>query len=252
MILSTQFLTPRHLLCLKSRSVELLTLDFLQEVHDSSVPETSQTLAGHALYSRGQRQPPLIQHELPNKSMNLRGAVFSLPKIVHQQDGVSSIGVTFLAYDVLRGLFHYSVETQFSCVNDKHSSVLSSPFEGANSLPCPMDVTVTLLAAHHMAQLVRVTDVIPGPHRFSRGGFTPGSRGFISACALGDQGKRGIWVERQRSSMGRSIFGFSTGNYFKDDKPLTGSDRPGYLTDGEIQGKRIFEVVNSYDLRGEL
>lgn len=114
MILSTQFLTPRHLLCLKSRSVELLTLDFLQEVHDSSVPETSQTLAGHALYSRGQRQPPLIQHELPNKSMNLRGAVFSLPKIVHQQDGVSSIGVTFLAYDVLRGLFHYSVETRFS------------------------------------------------------------------------------------------------------------------------------------------
>lgn len=244
MILSADFLTPQHLVCLKNQAVEIISLDFLPEITTVTVAsEPVGSVLGHTLFARGSRHVNRLQYVFPDKSTSLRGAVFSQPAMVHTSDS-TTIGISLLAFDVLRGLFHYNIEARFI-----HNSDSSSPMSAQDgSVLRPLDMNVSLLAAHLMAQLVSpASDAFRGPTApaLPRSGFTPGSRGFISACALGDQGKRGVWVERHRVSMGRSVFGFSTSDYCARD----GTGMEAHGESQAIQGRCMHEM-NSYDLRG--
>jgi hypothetical protein len=106
----------------------------------------------------------------------------------------------------------------------------------------------------------------------------PGStRSFVSSCCLGEQGKRGLWIERGRESTKRGIFVFEVGRQdaemnrdrpektmelgVYEDRELGGmvSMRPeeNKLTNGKsstypttIDGKIVYEI-GSYDLRGK-
>jgi hypothetical protein len=98
-----------------------------------------------------------------------------------------------------------------------------------------------------------------------------GVLGFVSACCLGKQGKRGMWIERRRGSMTRAVIVFKTDGEIvvkqlmagsadgEDDEVQTsGNLQPeGGLTDTSagiyatsIDG-RVIREVGSYDLRGE-
>lgn len=234
-IIGMKFLTSQHVLCMKTRSVEVYALPFLSE----SLPPF---LAGDPkgpLINCGRREAHALRHTIPETTF--RGVSFSEPTLHHSADGIATNTISLLAYDVLRGLFNYQVETRFP-----YSEITRTrPSVDVDIL----DMNVTLVAAHHMAQLVPPASVLGRDTPTPRSGFSLGSRGFVSACVLGQQGKRGVWVERNRGSVGRAVFGFKAG-VSPDNMSSAESSSPD-TGEGIIHGKRLHEVQNSYDLRGE-
>lgn len=81
--------------------------------------------------------------------------------------------ISILAYDVYHGLLHYTLRLP---------STSRAPFTSA--------LDVTLLSVYKMSATC----------------------GFVSACVLGKEGKRGMWVERGRKSTTRSVWAFCTGD----------------------------------------
>ncbi|TFY64648.1 hypothetical protein EVJ58_g2486 [Rhodofomes roseus] len=173
------------------------------------------------------------------------------------------VRISFLAYDILRGLFHYRV------------SVLLPPTAATDGImhdEPPPHMSVRLLAVHRLAQLYATTGEAATNVPRSRSGFTPGSRGFVSACFMGRTGKRGVWIERRRGSMQRNVIAFSTAldalgeeDAADDGLENTPGGRTGGQSDSEtdqqdwtlhsearpIDGRVIYEV-NSYDLRDDI
>lgn len=224
-------------------------------------------------------------HHLTNTTF--RGASFARPTVHfpsrhlpagHPDSEATKVSTSFLAFDVLRGLFHFSVE-------------MTLPLPPADSQPthdiaAPIDVHIQLLASHNMA-----LPVFPHPQvgaMSHRSGFSHGNRGFVSACALGPTGRRGVWVERRRGAVRRVVYGFDAarptpgpedtdtggdGDAGKLQDPMetedtnsvgthsTRSESPGDHPigtlvqnvlagrGGAIDGREVYEV-NSYDLRG--
>ena len=109
-----------------------------------------------------------------------------------------------------------------------------------------------------------------------------GTRGFVGTYCLGKQGKRGVWIERERGSMKRGVFVFEAGRQ-DGDMEVMDKDQPeetivldlyknealgqaeeiisirpaNKFTDRKlrthtatIDGRVVYEV-GSYDLRGE-
>ncbi|KAI0085752.1 hypothetical protein BDY19DRAFT_390545 [Irpex rosettiformis] len=252
MILAAHFLTPQHLVCLLNSSVELVTIDFLQEVEGLPPSQVNKTLRIDVLDFRGRRNPTSIRIFNPNpvELVNARGAVFSESQSTHSKS-VSTIKTTFLAYNVLRGLFHYAVEARFPTSKPgRPSTSFARASATSDDIYCPpLDLSIKLLGAHRMARYIPPTDV--GDAHVPRSRFMPGPRGFIAACTLGAQGMRGVWVERHRGTMGRSVFGFARVDYSDTDEDDT--IRPGNQPDGRhttIQGACIHDMKSSYDLRG--
>lgn len=160
--------------------------------------------------------------------MTFRGVSFSEPQTHSSTDG-SVVSVTFLAYDVLRGLFHYEVKAELP-----------------KSISDPTGISVRLLAAHRMAELVNAADLRGTDTPTPRSMFRTGPRGFVSTCVLGPQGRRGMWIERQRGNMDRAVFGFTyarTAGSQTEDSAET--------DDQGIDGACLHEVRNSYDLGGK-
>lgn len=279
MVIATHFLTPHHLLCLLNSSVELLTLDFLHEINDVPSSRNDKTLRMDLLNFRGRRHPHCMQlpHPNPVDLVTVRGAVFSEPQMVVEEDKRgATCRTTLLAYNVLRGLFHYGVAVRFSLQPSQASSPptsTSTPSASESTSATheftspPLDFTLNLLAAHHMAQYVPSssssshTDPPPTTSQLqSVNGYTPqgGTRGFISTCALGAQGMRGVWVERHRTSMGRSVFGFAARDYTSVSGAHAAANSKVGPTEGSQTDKAyaaiastcIHEMKSSYDLRG--
>lgn len=153
--------------------------------------------------------PNIIRHRL-SPDHTFRAVSFSKPRVARNGDD-TTVSVTFLAFDSLHGLYNYRVTADF----------VSSSY-------IPVKMNVELLAIHEMAQ----------PSMVTRSGFTPGSRGFISACSVGRQGRRGLWIQRKRNSVERSLFAFTVDPYAKAGQNPT------------IKGTCIY-VENSFDLRGK-
>ena len=141
-------------------------------------------------------------------STTFRGVSFSRP-VVHtaiptdfpgelNDEGLvpTKVSLSFLAYDVLRGLFHCEV-----------TALIPAPAHNIafDSAQPPLDVDVRLLAAHNMA--IPVAPGAEGPNvASSRSNFSHGARGFVTACTLGPMGRRGVWVERRRGAVRRVVY----------------------------------------------
>lgn len=229
------------MLCVTTRSIEVYTLDFVEDLRRPISP-----LAQHNplyLYNIGRREAIVQKH--PIADATLRGVSFSEPRVTTSTE-TQQIVASFLAYDVLRGLFHFGVTLTLP---------RPSAHQGTHR-QTPLDVSCALLAAHHMAQLIPLNDIVRSDTPTPRSGFTSGSRGFISACALGAQGKRGVWIERQRNNIGRTVLGFAAADYRTDLRVLLDGE-PGANLEADagstaaIDGRCLYEVHNSYDLRGE-
>ncbi|KAI0695340.1 hypothetical protein C8T65DRAFT_665439 [Cerioporus squamosus] len=234
------FLTRRHILVLKAHSLEICTLLGKPKVY---APRQSPD-GGHEPRLAPTVEAPTMEmaaavHSYFFPSTTFRGVSFSQP-VVHEgkphPDGASepeptTVTLAFLAYDVLRGLFQCSV-----------SVVIPPPPDPANPhtvLP-PLDIAVYLVAAHNMAIPVAPgTDDGPTP----RSGFSHGARGFISACALGPAGRRGVWVERGRGAVRRVVYGFNA--------HWQGSDDEDDEDDDLVFGREGGSYSNRKDERGE-
>ena len=192
----------------------------------------------------------VLRHKFPE--MTYRGASFSIPQVEcvasPDSEGRSTVArVSLLACDVLRGLFHYDVTIRIPF----HTREADLSHFGDST---GVDMNVKLVAAHKMAETLQISGALGTDTPTGR--TASGARGFVSSCVLGPQGRRGIWIERQRGSMDRTVFGFTTrrmqgGLPFHDEDGVASSsaadagDRV-----SPIDGKPLHEVRNSYDLGG--
>ncbi|OSX64117.1 hypothetical protein POSPLADRAFT_1069597 [Postia placenta MAD-698-R-SB12] len=249
-VIAARFITEYHILCVRTRSVELYTLPTNYKVNGSSAPPAEVV-----------RLPAqAVTHDFPRTTF--RGASVSEPQRslnpsqrLHSSESPSEADiirttVSFLAYDVLRGLFHYRV-----------SLLLPVPTPGGGIFqdPPPPHMTVHLLAARHMALPYNPSTVNIGSGvRVPRSGLTPGSRGFVSACTLGPRGMRGIWVERRRGSVQRGVLGFKSspdvalsfgGRPSEQDETV--SDTQASTSENEGTGEGTEEELNWWEDPGE-
>ncbi|KAH9933402.1 uncharacterized protein B0H18DRAFT_644146 [Fomitopsis serialis] len=256
-VIAAKFISPRHILCFKTHDVELLALPNTFSPNTGlSSGSTSGTNVSHGLV-------PIraFSHFFPG--LTFRGVSVSDPEV--SLSGIRAetrVRVSFLAYDILRGLFHFRVSVLLPPLADTSGDMPDIP---------PPHMAVRLLAVHRLAQLYTTSgDGVANVPR-SRSGFTPGSRGFVSACFMGRTGKRGVWIERRRGSMRRSVIAFSTAldaldeDDFLDNEVHAAPAGEGSRLDSELEqqdwtlqgeartidGRVIYEV-NSYDLRDDI
>ncbi|RPD64158.1 hypothetical protein L227DRAFT_319764 [Lentinus tigrinus ALCF2SS1-6] len=289
-VVGAMFLTQRHILVLKAHSLEICTLLDKPQIYVVQHSEDGEDEPREGPTT--QMAAAVHSHFFP--STTFRGVSFSRPIMREWQplpassSELTTVTLSFLAYDVLRGLFQCSV-----------SVILPPPPNPANAhimLP-PLDVQVYLVAAHNMAVPVAQAETDGGPT--PRSGFSHGARGFVSACALGPMGRRGVWVERRRGAVRRVVYGFDAHWRSADDEDVEDGDvefgREGGLSEAEfaerkqeraktsrrknrgfqpgtpisaanseqdvdsmlarapraIEGKEVYEV-NSYDLRDDI
>ncbi|OJT11205.1 hypothetical protein TRAPUB_12249 [Trametes pubescens] len=290
-VVGATFLTSRHILVLKAHSIEICTL--LDAPHSARSEASAEATTGSAPPSGSATHPlrfsethmgaMVRSHHLTNTTF--RGASFARPTVHfpsphlpagHPDSDTTKVSTSFLAFDVLRGLFHFSVEITLPLPPAAHDTA------------APVDVHIQLLASHNMA-----LPVFPHPQVGAlspRSGFSHGNRGFVSACALGPTGRRGVWVERRRGAVRRVVYGFDAAKPTPDDMIVDGygdrdaqkledltetadtdsadthSERSASPGDhpigtlvrnvlagrgGAIDGREVYEV-NSYDLRDDI
>ncbi|KAH9940893.1 uncharacterized protein BXZ73DRAFT_88596 [Epithele typhae] len=244
-VVGVVFLTQRHFLVLKTHSLEVCTL--FDDSQKTKLPV--------------QMSAVVHTHFFPNTTFG--GVSFSRPIIQPPSpadtggDEITQASLSFLAYDVLRGLFHCHVDITIPTPSGTHKA---SP---------PLEVQVHLLAAHNMAT------------PFPRSGFSRGARGFVLSCALGPTGQRGVWIERRRGEVRRVVYGFAAPAVPEGDEEVVGvaladGPNPEGIQPGTaisvinselgpddthsswispppraIEGKEMYEV-NSYDLRDDI
>ncbi|PIL25185.1 hypothetical protein GSI_13074 [Ganoderma sinense ZZ0214-1] len=237
-VVQATFLTPRHILVLKAHSLEVCTLlDSPQaRMNDGAFGADPDLTTHHRLPT--QMSAAVHSHFFP--STTFRGVSFSRPTVHHPTlsdpaDEPTRVTLSFLAYDVLRGLFHCSVLV----VIPQPDATLPSHSRTHISNP-PIDVQVRLLAAHNMAIPLAPSNEAEDP--VARSGFSHGTRGFVSACALGPDGTRGVWVERRRGAVRRVVYGFGAHNGRGEDdsdEDDDDSDTDSFHSDGvEFEGPR--------------
>jgi hypothetical protein len=180
---------------------------------------------------------PILRHYFTHT--NIRDVSVSA---IHPSSS-SSPTISFLAYDVMRGLLLYHI----------HLPTLNVKFIGS----------------YNLSQSVPLSHV-----RFGN------TRAFVSALCLGKEGKRGIWIERGRRNMTRGVIAFEFAypawdgvgiqvandghheeatNFHEDNDENLGeadgitstpTESECWMQKPAIDGRVIYEVA-SYDLRGE-
>ncbi|KAI0685897.1 hypothetical protein BC835DRAFT_1420819 [Cytidiella melzeri] len=227
-LFSVHFLTPHHLLCLRERTVNLLTLDFLDEVNQSN----NQFRADGPQF-RGQRAVPRVDatfSDLPKRSDQ---AIFSESQTIYSEDS-KTVSTTFLAYLRSQGLFHYAVEVRFPRTSEPPSP--TSLLTKGEFASLPLDIKVTLLAAPTHYAVANSSSVIYG-------------------CTLGSQGKRGVWVESlprappYTNPLDLRVCGFAVDDYQPRHFSETTDDDTGLGSPPRrtIQGRPIYEIIDSQE-----
>lgn len=188
-----------------------------------------------------------------------------------------------IAYDVLKGLFHFRITINTHDPRDGVSATTPAPA-----------LFTELIGVHNMMR-----DHSPHPrhpnfdmgHNPSLDSLLQGARhpavtrGFVSACSMGPEGIRGLWIERTRNSTKRAVVAFSVdsstlnplpagvvfpalgggnedegemqaavaqvyGDSDSEDSTSTVAAPVPWMDVRHIEGHPVF-IVNSYDLRGE-
>lgn len=273
------FLTSRHILVLKAHSIEVCTLLDLDDARQEEAPagprDDNVTNYITRLTHPSERYMRTIVHSHYLPSTTLRGASFARPTLhsaIHHSNAAwhhsepTKVSTSFLAFDVLRGLFHFSVSVTLP---PAYAELQTSR---EPEVLIPLDVHIDLLSSHNMAVPISnylvhkngtsTPSAIAG--NASQSDFSDGTRGFVSSCALGPTGRRGVWVERRRGEVRRVVYGFratvttpeqtqSTATVASStEDPLSVVESTSALLERAeaMRGHEVYEV-NSYDLGGE-
>ncbi|KAI0688606.1 hypothetical protein BC835DRAFT_302791 [Cytidiella melzeri] len=228
-ILAVYFLTPRHLLCLHKSKVDLLTLNFLDEVSGGNPGQREEVKQ-----FRGLRTVPRISATFSHLLTDLKRAKFSEPQTVYSERS-KTVTLTFLTRVFDCKLRHYAVEARFPHSSETCSSMaLPTPGDFTH---IPLDVKLTLLAARE--------DI-------------PGSSGIIRECALGSQRKRGVWAEQLWDTLwdppvvGWRIYVFAVDEHEIGKHSKAADDNIGptgsAVTHKNIQGRTMYEIKDIKDV----
>ncbi|KAF9482528.1 hypothetical protein BDN70DRAFT_874871 [Pholiota conissans] len=258
-IIAVHFMGP-YILIFRTRSIE---------IHEPPSFFHSSAFSG---------SDPVLKHDF---SLTYREVSFS--QTIISQDPLSEVvtyEATLFAYDVLHGLFHYIVRIQVSPTNELPPSlevVLAGTYPLAfdvhgpsiyvplTSVDAPIDPPLS--PKEPLTYLANFTPSpsptptfnhvhahVPGSsstaHSTQGGQLEDGSRGFLSTHAIGSQGKRGIWVERKRSSTLREI------QVWSHNSPLFSLSYKKQLSARGITAieipRRVVYSLYSYDLRDDI
>ncbi|KDR67709.1 hypothetical protein GALMADRAFT_257992 [Galerina marginata CBS 339.88] len=223
----------------------------------------------HKSPSSNKPSPPPLKHGFFMTFREVSVSECSVSRSTNSE--METYEVTLFAYDVIQGLFHYTVR-------------LSLPLSRASEVPPSLDVQLTGIyplalgivepassSASDSGPASSITysaNFSPTPtfthtHANHHGtsstprqthgrGSDYASRGFLSAHSLGLQGKRAVWVERKRSSTVREVQVWC---------PEPPSVSPVYVS-GRLDGgdnQRVLEMkrrvvcsFSSYDLRDDI
>ncbi|KDQ50750.1 hypothetical protein JAAARDRAFT_41839 [Jaapia argillacea MUCL 33604] len=234
-----------HILCFKTRSVEL-----------HPIPVSGATTSNSTEQNNFQSRSTNIA-TFPHTTFRGVSVSSILPSVTPPPEG-TDYRLSFLAYDVLKGLFHYAIDLHFP--PGPSSSQISLGLE-VEHLPT---LTVTLLSVHNMVTATPSHSLFPSVGQRSSAAKRPeapgrSGRAFVGACCIGAEGKRGVWIERTRGSTKRNVVVFST-DQDPEDIQLDPDNAPsssypeldfGLRTDKVIHGHSVYEV-SSYDLREDL
>ncbi|KAI0030063.1 hypothetical protein K488DRAFT_88110 [Vararia minispora EC-137] len=233
-IVALRFIGP-YLLCIRTRSIELYDIPFpFPKDLQYFVPSTLGSVMPNA--SRPQSPPhstslpPVASHVFA--SLSFRAVSIASPLQPVKEVDTTTTTLSFLANDVLRGLFHYRLDVLVFEDQDAH----------------PPELRVRLIGAY------------------------TGIHGFVSSIALGPQNLRGVWIERTRNNTARRVVTFTTSRpafeapaevliwRAPDAEDFSGEEDAENVNETEqrtetgglalIEGKVVYEV-HSYDLRGE-
>lgn len=212
----------RYVFVFKARSFEVHSLDSLLNTTQHEITAT-----------------PISQHLFQNTT-------FREVKVSNPTQPTVAVGDIFdiqfqvFAYDVLQGLFHYSIRFQALPEQPPHFTI---------TLPGIYPLTAQL--ASHYSRLLPEPDLLtpsPTPTNEARHAFrsvmNPSSRGFVSAYAVGSQGRRAVWVERIRGSTTREVHVWSRPGT-TDDETIPGEPPK------EIERIPVFSIA-SPDLREDI
>ncbi|KAJ8095026.1 hypothetical protein PM082_010244 [Marasmius tenuissimus] len=208
-----------YLFVLKTRSVELHPLP------QGLLLESCRTISF-----------PVLRHQF--RTYNFRA--FYLTDIETRED---SYVLKFLASDVIQGLFLFR-------------AIVTIPSDDQND----PTLTVETLYVYPMAPGIPVRRSGPSPdkaalvadagpqERLVHNTGHVRSPFFISACALGPQGKRGVWIERRRGVMDKNIVAcrFTPETLQRDNADSEDPDLPILLAG------QIVHTLRSYDLNEDL
>jgi hypothetical protein len=213
----------QHVLCVKARSVELHSIPMLQDRHvwlASGQPEGPGPRRKAAMKGSGTDPGALPSSGLVHhfSTRTFRGYALSSPVTI----SATTTSFNLLGYDVLQGICLHRV-----CVE-----------KTADDAMLPAIFRVEPLGQHLMTATTQEGSS-------STTVTSTRSGGFVSACCLGRGGQRGIWIERSRGSMTRSVTAFSV-----PDNPTSNEvgDEVGMR---RLQG-HVVHQESSYDLRGML
>jgi hypothetical protein len=254
--IDVRLVTP-YILVFKTRSVELYPLTpMFAGTHTES--DTNYVTASPHL--------PRLVHRFSSTTFRDISCSDLLPSTDGNSKGTKSIRLCFLADDVLQGVFQYMVHIRYpitsyptslasldvDCIGvyamaNNINLAAVRPLRANNKLTSPLLATTAESPAPSPISTPSPTPQrpsLPGlfGHSTAHGVPNPSSRGFVSAVALGPQGKRAVWVERKRGSTMREVFVWGMDQGF-DDKDL-------FTQNIEMDGKVVY-TVGSYDLRGD-
>lgn len=202
-----------------------------------------------------------------------RGVSISLVKLNPHSSTCATTHV--IAYDVLKGLFHFRITVNIRDPSDEVDATSTAPL-----------LFTELIGVHNMMRDHSPYPRFDASHNPSldsllQNGRHPAiTRGFVSACCLGPEGIRGLWIERTRNSTKRAVVAFSVdlsqlnpipvqdafptldgvggenyapqddGDSNSEDSVTTVAASVPWMDVRHIEGHPVF-IVNSYDLRGE-
>ncbi|GLB43285.1 hypothetical protein LshimejAT787_1301860 [Lyophyllum shimeji] len=219
-VVASRIMGP-YIVLFKSRSIEMHPID-AGSFHTLSTPKSH----------HGQ----VLKHHFASSSVTFRS--LSSSDCVLTEEGLS---FTFFGYDFLQGILHFDVSVRFmhSLSGDASLDVTCVgvyPMSGSIN----MEALFPLRSSEPTLAQSPLTGIFEPRSRLPDGNVN--SRGFVSAMALGPQGRRAVWIERKGGSLVRDVLVWSR------SLPGTGQDGTGDV----VIPRHVVYSVKSYDLREDL
>ncbi|KAF5316691.1 hypothetical protein D9619_006500 [Psilocybe cf. subviscida] len=180
--------------------------------------------------------------------------------------GVKIMETTLIAYDIIQGLFRYTVRITLDPLSSESVPSLEvtltdvyplAPGLGGNGLYISIPDTHVALSPRTTTYSANFTPIRSSQQTNNTESPTTStpthdrhyaSRGYISAIATGPQGKRAIWIARKRTNTSREVLVWSQGPQLSQEKEMH------RRLDGTLPAFEIPKIVvcrlESYDLRG--
>ena len=224
------------------------------------------TLSIHDHNDASERPLPSLKHTF---ALTFRQVSFSAPsESLNPASEVMTYTMSIFAYDVIQGLFHYTIRLLVPPSSSELPPSLDVHLTGVY----PLAVGIVQPSALHTALATTSTYysnfsprghslssvTVASPYDSPTSDVEYASRGFLSAHCVGPQAKRAIWVERKRSSTSREVHVWNRHKPWDKRIYVSGHlDRGGKVAEDDptlsstVEMKRqVIYSLDSYDLRG--